>query len=478
MVNHSSVSSRLPADLAASNSAEPSAENKESRSRVRRLGDIDLDPDGDSTVVENADGTWSDIRTWTVGNVAMATLLAVLVGLGFLLLYQFYMIVLIFFIGLSLSIAIKPATTYLQRYNVPPRVSIVLIYVVLALFLGLLLWLIIPLISSQVLTVVERLPTYYNTLRDYLVNSPSSVIQSLGSLLPLHFAFASQMLMGEGDAAESAWLLWQWLSNTANGMLILIVVLLLAYHWTLEGDNLLQRFLLRLPQERRETVRSLVEEVQERIGGYVRGQTILCVIIGLASVAAFWLIGVPNALTLGLIMGVLEAVPVIGPLLGAVPAILLTLSTAPEKTIWVVVALAAIQQLENSFLVPRVMDESVGVNAIVSILAISAFGLLFGIVGAILAIPLAAMLQILLNRLIFAKANEAALEPAETVQPSRDRLGVLRFEAQELAQDVRKQARNSQDVDEASRTEEEANDRIELLALELDTLLAEMEQSA
>lgn len=445
---------------------------------MRTLGEIDLDPERDPTALPHTDGSWSDLRMWTVSNVVTATLLAVAVGFGFLLLYQFYMVVLIFFIGLSLAIAIKPATIYLQRYHIPPRVSIVLIYLILALFLGFLLWVVVPLISAQVFNVVELLPTYYNTLRNYLVNSSSNVVQSLGGLLPLHFTFLGQMLMGESDTTESVWLVWEWLSNAANGMMILIVVLLLAYHWTLEGDNLLQRFLLRLPQERRDPTRSLLNEVQGRIGGYVRGQTMLCVIIGLASAAAFWVIQVPNALTLGLIMGVLEAVPVLGPLLGAIPAILLTLSTAPEKTIWVIVALTAIQQLENSFLVPRIMDESVGVNAIVSILAISAFGLLFGIVGAILAIPLAAILQILLNRLIFADAQEAPLEPTQTLQQSRDRLGVLRFEAQELAQDVRKQARNRQDVDEASRDEEEANDMIELLALELDELLAEMEQRA
>ncbi|MCB0185967.1 MAG: AI-2E family transporter, partial [Caldilineaceae bacterium] len=177
------------------------------------------------------------------------------------------------------------------------------------------------------------------------------------------------------------------------------------------------------------------------------------------------------------IMGVLEAVPVIGPLLGAVPAILLTLSTAPEKTLWVILALIAIQQLENSLFKPRIMDESVGVNAIVSILAIAAFGLLFGIFGAVLAIPLAAILQILFNRLIFPE-DATQPEPVQTAQQSRDRLGMLRFAAQELAQDVRKQARTSPDVDEASRSEEEANDTIELLALELDDLLNEMEQGS
>ena len=131
-----------------------------------------------------------------------------------------------------------------------------------------------------------------------------------------------------------------------------------------------------------------------------------------------------------------------------------------------------------ALLVPRIMDESVGVNAIVSILAISAFGLLFGILGAILAIPLAAILQILLNRVLFQDPTELAGEPALSIQQSRDRFSVLRLEAQELAQDVRKQARSESNAEENTRLEEEATDTIELLASELDTLLIGMEGTA
>ncbi len=421
---------------------------------------------------------WHDLRTWTVPNIIMATLLAVIVGFGFLLLYQFYMVVLIFFIALSLSIAIKPATIYLERYHIPPRVSIILIYFLLTIFVGLFMWIIVPLILSQVSDFVSQMPVYYGTLRDYFVNSPSVIIQSIGTLIPSHFFLVEQQVMEQGDATNSILMIWQWVSSTANGLLILVVVLLLAYYWTLEGENLLQRLLWRIPQNRRKDVRTFIDEVQLRIGGYVRGQTLLCVIIGVSSAIAFWLIGVPNAFTLGLIMGIFEALPVIGPVLGAVPSLLLTLSTAPEKTLWVIIALAAIQQLENSFLVPRVMDESVGVNAIVSILAISAFGLLFGILGAILAIPLAAILQILLNRIIFQDPPELAAEPASSIQQSRDRFSVLRLEAQELAQDVRKQARSESNAEDGTRVEEEATDTIELLASELDTLLVGMEGTA
>lgn len=412
----------------------------------------------------------------TTTNVVMATLAAVGIGFLFILLYQFYMVVFIFFIGISLSIAMKPAVQFLNRYNVPPRLSIVAIYGILAAAIGFFLWLVIPLIATQIANMITQLPEYYHTLYGYLNQSSSALVRSLADLLPLQLTMSTETIQGEDGATNSFTMIWEWLSSVANGGLLLIVVLLLAYHWTLEGNALIQRGLWRISPQRRETIQEFIQEMEESIGGYVRGQTILCVVIGVASALAFWILSVPNAVTLGLILGVLEAVPLIGPLLGAVPAVLITLSTAPEKTLWVILILTAIQVLENNLLVPRIMDESVGVNAIVSILAISAFGLLFGVLGAILAIPLAAILQILLNRLIFQKTEVVAEKVEATAATARGRHSVLRVRAQDLARDVRSQARSEENNEGGNRIEEEAADQIEMLALELDTLLARKER--
>ncbi len=111
-------------------------------------------------------------------------------------------------------------------------------------------------------------------------------------------------------------------------------------------------------------------------------------------------IGLPYALLLGLLAGVFEALPMIGPLLGMLPALLIALATMPAQAVWVVVAATVIQQIENNVLVPRVMGRTVGINPIISILAIAAFTLLFGVAGALFAIPMAAVLQLLITRVL------------------------------------------------------------------------------
>jgi hypothetical protein len=179
--------------------------------------------------------------------------------------------------------------------------------------------------------------------------------------------------------------------------------------------------------------------------------------------------GLPNALLLGLAAGLFEAVPVVGPALGALPAVAVALSLGPAQVGWVIAATAVIQLLENTILVPRVMRHAVGVNPVVTLLSLVAFGQLFGFAGALLAIPLAAVLQLLIDRLVLnGKAKE--------VQPpsGRDRLSVLRYEARELAVDARRRQRekDGDTTDEADHIE----DKLEALATEIDALLARAEQ--
>lgn len=431
---------------------------------------------------------------WTFRQIVMATITAVGVGLAFLLLYRFYMVVFIFFAALSLQVAIKPLVDYLYKWGIQYSFGVLIVYTLLFAGLALLLWLMAPLLITQTVTLITELPEYYEALRTYLLTSRSTLLRLLGEQLPVQLSLSlatasTATASGSEEAVEPSNPVLGVLGSFGSIFFVLTAILALAFSWTLEGERVIRRLMLRIPQERREEARSLMAEMEGKIGDYFRGQVILCVIVGVMSTLAFFALGIPNALVLGGLMGIFEAIPVIGPALGAIPAVLLTLAVAPEKTIWVIVALIAIQVLENNLLVPRIMDESVGVTAIVSILAIAAFGLLFGLGGAILAIPLAAILQILVNRFLFAlpTPEESAgngIKPAPVMTPlhSRDHISKLRLQAQELAQDIRKQARSEESLagDKTGAIDDEAEqigDLIEAIAVELDTLLTETQES-
>ena len=289
----------------------------------------------------------------------------------------------------------------------------------------------------------------------------------------------------------------QFISSLGYGIFLLVATLMMTAYWTLDADRVTRALLMRVPEEKREGWRELIAELEGKVGGYFRGQLVLCGFIFTLSTAAFLLMGLPYALVLGLIAGLFEALPMIGPVLGMLPALLIALATAPEKAIWVVLSAVVIQQIENNLLVPRVMDKSVGINPIISILAIAAFSLVFGLIGAVLAIPVAAMLQILIGRLLFKSSADVEEGSAQLTRAnsSRNKLSVLRMEARELADDVRKQARADNGViavstnDEATKTDARPSaddaetaenkatleDQIETMARELDSVLAQAE---
>jgi hypothetical protein len=178
----------------------------------------------------------------------------------------------------------------------------------------------------------------------------------------------------------------------------------------------------------------------------------------------------PNALILALIAGVMEAVPMIGPFLGAIPAAVIALSISPSKLVWVILATVIIQQLENNLLVPRVMRKAVGVNPFVSLLAIFTFSSFFGIIGALVAIPLAAIIQIILDRFLF---RPGSLEPEDSA--GRDSASRLRYDAQNLALGLRRQARfKKRGSTQRVKQVDKIMDEIETITTDLDTLLAEI----
>lgn len=413
---------------------------------------------------------------WTLRQIALATLTAVGVGLAFLLLYRFYMVVFIFFAAFSLQVAIKPLVDYLHHWRIPYSLGVILIYILLLAGIILLLWFLAPMIIVQSVTLVTELPTYYEGLRDYLLSTRSALLHLVASRLPAQFSLNAATATMSNEGADPITPVWNIIKSSGEIFFVLTAILALAFSWTMEGERVMRKLLLRVPQERREEVRKVIGEMEGKIGAYFRGQIILCVIVGVMSGLAFFWLAVPNALVLGGLMGIFEALPVIGPTLGAVPAILMTLAVAPDKALWVIIALTAIQGIENNLLVPRIMDQSVGVNAIVSILAIAAFGLLFGLGGAILAIPLAAMLQILLNRFLFTIATPDEVNESNPLTPpnSRDQIGKLRLEAQELAQDVRKQARSESASPEDDH--EHFEDLIEAIAVDLDSWLIQTKE--
>ena len=393
----------------------------------------------------------------------------------FWLFYRFYQVVFLLFIAVVVGTVIRPLVNWLNQRGIPRIAGVILVYLLLLLLLAGFLWLLFPLIFEQGSTLAREVPGYYQSLRAGMLKDSNQLLVRLGQLIPatlpgLNAGIAPQT--GE-EVVASAEQVLGYILLTAQVIFTAIVILVLTLYWAIDGPRIIKSCLLLVPQDQRDSIGELVSAMEGRIGFFIAGQGVLCLVIGIMALISYTLIGLPNALVLALVAGVMEAVPLIGPLLGAVPAALVALSIGPDRLIWVIIATVVIQQLENSLLVPRIMKKAVGVNPFVTLLALFAFSTLFGLAGALMAIPIAAMIQLVLNHFVFQQAT-VEMEVSE----GRDYASRLRYEAQDLIQDLRKQARHKKrGTDLKIQQIEQVMDEIETITANLDTLLAQAKKS-
>ncbi|MCL4870236.1 MAG: AI-2E family transporter [Anaerolineae bacterium] len=392
--------------------------------------------------------------------IISATLVLLAILLAFWLFYRFHQVVIIFFLAIVISTAIQPAVRWLHQIGIPRPVSVVAVYLsLLALLVGF-ISVLTPLTLTQMTRLAAALPEVYAEGRNSLLDNSSFFVWRLGLALPEQLPLTGLMPLEDSDVTTAVRQGGQAISLLLKTMFAVVAVLTLTFYWTLDGKRTTRSLLLWLPLDWRETTRSFIEEAETKVGAYVTGQALLCASIGGMALIAYLLLGLPYALPLAILAGIMELIPYLGPMLGALPAMIVAYSINPILAVGVVVVTIIMQQLENSVLLPRIMNHSVGVHPLVTLLAITAFGLLFGLVGVLVAIPIAAIVQIVFNRSFIAE---------QPIPVGRDQVSVLRYEVQDLMQDIRKQIRFKEE--DASAESDQIEDLLETIAAELDELL-------
>jgi len=399
-------------------------------------------------------------EAWSPRRVVAATLVVAGVAAGFWALYQFRLVVLLFFTALVLATSLRPIVQWLRRHGAPRTPTTVAVHLAaLGLLAGFLL-LMVPLVVAQGTELLQTIPAQYQEWRAERLQSPNRFVHRFAAGLPDDLDFFARR-QGAAEPLGGILEVWSYFTSILWTVFLVGALFLLSIYWTIEEERLTRSMLLMVPLERRESAADLIAQIRDKLASFVLGQSILCVIVGVMSLVAYWLIGLPYALALAFLAGVFEAIPNIGPILATIPAVMLGLTIGPAAVAWVIVAQLLISLVENYLLVPRVMDQSVGVHPVVTLLAITALVAAVGVLGGILAIPVAAVLQVLLNRFVF-----SAPPAAEDEEEDRDRVGVLKYQAQELLQDLQNRWRETPTDPEGPRRDQ-IEQRIEAVALDL-----------
>jgi predicted PurR-regulated permease PerM len=199
-----------------------------------------------------------------------------------------------------------------------------------------------------------------------------------------------------GGSSEAVGTVFGAIVGVLGGLFGLLTILILTFYLLVESEALHTTFLRLFPRRNRERVAEASREITVKVSAWLGGQLLLGSIIGITSAVGLWLLGIPYFYVLALISAVGELIPVVGPVLAAIPAIAVASTVSLQKVLLVIAFFVVQQQFENHVLVPKVMERQVGISPVTVILALLVGGKLLGILGAILAVPTAAILQVVI----------------------------------------------------------------------------------
>lgn len=290
--------------------------------------------------------------------------------LSIYVLYQIRSILVLFFISFILMTAINPLLRKTQKLKIPTIVVMLIVYFGLISLVSIVIASLVPAIVAQTKGLSQALPNYLHSLEDvFATEFDPSVIGNYLSTIPSNILRLAAGLF--------------------NNLLNIMAIFFMTYYLVLERPNL-HKYLLRFFEDKNAEglAEQMVHQVEQQVGGWVRGELLLMAVIGLMTYVGLILLGIPYALPLAVLAGLLEAVPNLGPTIAAIPAVLIGFTVSPVIGLGALALCILIQQLENNLIVPKIMYSATGTAPLVTIFVLLIGFTLGGVAGAVLGMPL------------------------------------------------------------------------------------------
>lgn len=333
------------------------------------------------------------MSTGSIVRVVVTTALTIAVLAG---LYIARDALLTIYIAGLLAVGLGPVVRSIERASgrgaqrVPRWLAILVIYLSIVAVVTVAVLLVFPPLIDQAQELWRRLPELTARAQQFLVNR---------RLLdhPITLEEAVRNAPGPGRAVNTVAVA---VSSVFGGLITLVTLLILTFYLLVESSSIFEGFVRLFPYTDRPRIRSAALKISTKVSAWLRGQLMLGGAIGLSGALGLFLLGVPYFWVLGLIAAFGELIPVIGPILSAIPAILVAATVSTQTAVFTLLFLLLQQQVESHVLVPKVMGRQVGVSAVGVIVALLIGGALLGIIGAVLAVPTAAIIQVVVEELL------------------------------------------------------------------------------
>lgn len=349
----------------------------------------------------------------SIGRIALGTAAVLGVLLLAFFVYKSISVLLLLFIALLVATAIEPIVNKLRRGPFSRSAGILIVYSALFVVLGIIGYILVSVFFSQLGDFKTGLQASVKDMQASVKTmSPGFLHDQMNSILNVANGFIIKVGAAPANDAEAAEAVAATAVTVAEVFFGLITIFVVAFYWLSERTLVKRSLMSWLPTRRANRVKRVWDEIEVKVGGWVRGQLTLMVIVGLASAVGYFLLGIQFWPALALFIAIAEAIPLVGPYIGTAPAILVALTQTQNdglpallgmdpinpliRALMVVAFAVILQTIEGNVLIPRIMKNSVGISPLTVIISILIGGTLAGLAGALVAVPLAGALQVII----------------------------------------------------------------------------------
>jgi len=310
---------------------------------------------------------------------------------------------LLVYMSVLVAVGLAPLAGAIERSRfggsrrLPRWVAILIIYLC---FIGALVGLgllVIPPLVAQAREMYSALPDMLHRGQQWLIDR---------GIIPRELSISEAVERAPGSGSDAVGTVIGAIWGFVGGIFGLVTILILAFYLMLDADRFMRTFVRLFPRGERRRVEDACLRISNKVSAWLGGQLLLAGIIGGTAALGLFLMGVPYFYVLALIAGIGEMIPIVGPVISAIPAVVVAATVSPTLAFGVAIFFFAQQQFENHILVPKVMERQVGVSAAAVIVALLVGGTLLGIVGAILAVPTVAIIQVIFEELMPEAASD------------------------------------------------------------------------
>lgn len=327
--------------------------------------------------------------------IARATLLVVFVYALLSAAWLARDILFIGFLGILFAAFLSIFIEWLEPY-MPRWTATVLVFFTFLLVVGLFFWISWPALQTQIGTLRREVPGVVDNVADWVEAQMAAIAGERRAGDPLRQQLNERLSTEAVNVVAGALPLLNTLLGAITGS---VLVLFTGIFLAMNPRMYLEGFLTLVPRRSRDELRTALEDAGGKLRRWIGAMTLLMIFIFALTTPALWLLGVPAFLALGILAGLLNFVPFVGPILSAIPAMALALTVSPLTALWVALLYVAIQQVESNALVPVLMNKAVDLPPALMLLFQMIMAVLFGFIGLVVAVPMLAVAKVLVQRI-------------------------------------------------------------------------------